>query len=488
MNKNILQNKLDTLKAFQYLNPNTIDKIGDILYESDDWDLLRINPLRFTKQHEIEENACIDIFIHGVKIGLFDFSYNMLCPLCGGVVQMHHELDELEQEKFYCSVCNEFVPTILDGQVEVAFTIHPDIKKLQTDPLQDRESYYRYYFSANYEKSEELTECAYSGIIDCFGFEVLKSDEIFTVSVTGNPHHVYQFVSIGYNTSCWIHFDKNEAVEDKNIEINLLPSGFTPSEIHVSDGEYQVKIHNRTKNKFGFLVHRVQREKMLEIVKKYPLREHPFFTASRLINNQSFRDLFRVQKLSESLNLNVKNLTIMFTDLKGSTAMYDEAGDMFAYKLIKEHFKLLSESVRNHSGAIVKTMGDAVMATFVSPLNGLLCALDMIQKIDRLNKEWDQHGYRIGLKVGLNNGPALTVVNDERLDYFGQSINVAARIQGLAGADEIYLSDSVYKDAGAEQLISSHGYVSECEEALLKGVGQPMAVYKIYRQGTDIVP
>ncbi len=206
-----------------------------------------------------------------------------------------------------------------------------------------------------------------------------------------------------------------------------------------------------------------------------------------MINNQSFRDLFRVQKLSESLNLNVKNLTIMFTDLKGSTAMYDEAGDMFAYKLIREHFRLLSESVRDHSGAIVKTMGDAVMATFVSPLNGLLCALDMIHKIDKLNREWDRHGYKIGLKVGLNNGPALTVVNDERLDYFGQSINIAARIQGLAGASEIYLSDSVYKDAGAEQLISRHGYVSECEEALLKGVGQPMAVYKIYRQGSDML-
>ncbi|MDM8523736.1 DUF5939 domain-containing protein [Desulfococcaceae bacterium HSG8] len=477
MKENILQNKLDTLKAFRYLNSDTIDKLGNILKSLDDWSLLRINPLMFAEKYGIEEKTCLDLFIHGVKIGLFDFSYNMLCPLCGGVVRIHRELDELEEEKFYCSVCNAHVPTVLDGQVEASFTIHPDIKELKTDPLKDKYSYYRYHFSTNYERSEELLEY----ISDCIiKFKALKSDEMYKVSLTGDKDYAYQFASIEYNSASWIYFDEQEVTGRKKIEINLLPDGFTPSEIHLSPGSYQVEVHNRTKSSFGFLLYHFQFDEFTKNMKKYPLNVLPFLTAAHLINTQSFRDLFRVQKLSESLNLNIKNLTIMFTDLKGSTAMYDEAGDMFAYKLIKEHFSLLSESVRNHSGAIVKTMGDAVMATFVSPLNGFLCALDMIQKIDKLNEEWEQHGYGIGLKVGLNKGPALTVLNDERLDYFGQSINIAARIQGLAGAGEICLSDSVYKESGIEQLVTQNGYLSEYTEAHLKGVGNRMPVYKIF--------
>ena len=65
--------------------------------------------------------------------------------------------------------------------------------------------------------------------------------------------------------------------------------------------------------------------------------------------------------------IGVKDITILFTDLKGSTALYERIGDLKAFSLVHRHFDSLEQVINNHNGAIVKTIGDAVMATFLNP-------------------------------------------------------------------------------------------------------------------------
>jgi len=176
----------------------------------------------------------------------------------------------------------------------------------------------------------------------------------------------------------------------------------------------------------------------------------------------------------------------MFTDLRGSTEMYDKAGDVFAYKLVKTHFQILTDTVRQFSGAIVKTMGDAIMATFSRPLDGFLASLEMLRKIEEMNESWKAAGYQIGLKVGLNDGPALAVVNDERIDYFGQSVNIAARVQGLAQAGEIWITQSILDSPGVLEKLSKSDYQSEQRSATLKGVEQATVVHKVFKSSNEV--
>ena len=111
-----------------------------------------------------------------------------------------------------------------------------------------------------------------------------------------------------------------------------------------------------------------------------------------------------MQSLSPDLKLNIHSLTILFTDLRGSTDLYDQTGDVFAYNIIQEHFRVLTRVVRHHSGAIIKTMGDAIMATFSTPLDGVLAAIDMINEIRQLNERIKDQGHELGLKIGLHEG------------------------------------------------------------------------------------
>ncbi|EQA44774.1 adenylate/guanylate cyclase catalytic domain protein [Leptospira broomii serovar Hurstbridge str. 5399] len=473
-----LEQKEKSLEGFPTLNKSDINKFIGVLRKAGDWDLIRINPYRFASTSDFKPEVALDLFLHGAKIGLFDIAYNMICPACGGVAASHKSLDQIDEDYFHCYICNMDVPTTLDDQVEVTFTIHPSVKRIDVVSLslQDVESYYRYHFSANYQKSPQLLRFIRSNL---HGLLRLDPDESTVVNVDAEKLKAYQFTSVENNSAVFLYFDKEGSQKSNSIELNLLPSGFTPAELHLPKGKYDIKVTNNTIGKAGGLHLTPSMNRIAAIVKDHPTKIEKFLTAKNLLNNQTFRDLFRVQQLRQNLNLNVKSLTIMFTDLRGSTEMYDKAGDMVAYRLVKEHFRLLMDVVKKHNGAIVKTMGDAIMAAFSSPLEGLLASLDMMTKIDQMNRGSHAHDFEIGLKVGLNEGPSLAVINDERLDYFGHSVNIAARVQGLAKAGEIWVTNSVLNTPGVDELLLEKGYNWETSEASLKGVGQKAVVHKL---------
>ncbi len=118
-------------------------------------------------------------------------------------------------------------------------------------------------------------------------------------------------------------------------------------------------------------------------------KRKPFLTAKRLLTNQTFRDIYRTDTLDVDQRLKITSLTFLFTDLKGSTALYERVGDLVAYDLVRQHFRVLHDIVAAEAGAVVKTIGDAVMATFSTPDRALAAALRMREEMARINAERD---------------------------------------------------------------------------------------------------
>jgi len=177
--------------------------------------------------------------------------------------------------------------------------------------------------------------------------------------------------------------------------------------------------------------------------------------AERVTALQSFRDLFSHEVLRPGDEVAIANITLMFTDLAGSTALYRRVGDARAYHLVREHFSVLTEAVRAHDGGIVKTIGDAVMAAFPDPAGALGAALAIQAGIAALNA-----GLALGpaeglvVKIGLHGGPCIAVTLNERLDYFGSTVNLAARLGGAAEGGEIVLSQAVAADPGVRAALA----------------------------------
>jgi class 3 adenylate cyclase len=155
---------------------------------------------------------------------------------------------------------------------------------------------------------------------------------------------------------------------------------------------------------------------------------------------QEYRDLFGRDVLGPGVAVKISTMALLFTDVKGSTALYERIGDAPAFGLVRTHFDLLTDAVREHGGAVIKTIGDAVMAAFLEPAQAVAAALDMHARVTTLMSD---DGQPIVLKIGLHAGPCFAVTMNETLDYFGNVVNLAARIQGLATGGDVVLDSEL---------------------------------------------
>jgi class 3 adenylate cyclase len=191
-------------------------------------------------------------------------------------------------------------------------------------------------------------------------------------------------------------------------------------------------------------------------------------TAPEVISLQVFRDLFAEATLRPGDEAGVSQVALLFSDLQGSTALYERVGDAVAFNMVREHFALLASIVRDHDGAVVKTIGDAVMASFGDPANAVKAALAMQSRIP---------DHELVLKLGVHVGPSVVVNLNDRLDYFGSTVNMAARLQGQSRGGDIVLSRVVAGDPAVRPLLAS---VAASQESVnLKGFSEPVGFVRL---------
>jgi class 3 adenylate cyclase len=203
----------------------------------------------------------------------------------------------------------------------------------------------------------------------------------------------------------------------------------------------------------------------------------PIVTAKRILANQTFRDLYKADNLTIDQRLKITSLTFLFTDLKGSTALYERVGDIAAFDLVRAHFRALLEIIASEAGAVVKTIGDAVMATFVRPDQAVAAGLRMREAMAQLNAERGTDDLLV--KIGIHEGACLAVMLNERQDYFGQTVNIAARVQGQATEQAIMVTESVVKSPAVTELLQKAGLTPAEKRVELRGVADKVAIYEI---------
>jgi class 3 adenylate cyclase len=203
----------------------------------------------------------------------------------------------------------------------------------------------------------------------------------------------------------------------------------------------------------------------------------PILTAKRLLTNQTFRDIYRTDTLAIGQRLKILSLTFLFSDLRGSTELYERVGDLTAFDLVNEHFRLLQEIIASERGAVVKTIGDAVMATFETPDRAIAAAIRMREAMSDLGAE-RQH-QSLSLKMGIHEGSCLAVILNAQQDYFGQTVNIASRVQGLAASRSIVVTEQVVENAQARTLLQTKGLKPTPRSVALSGIADKVSVYEI---------
>ena len=457
----------------QSADGGVVDMLERMVRDAPDHALNRMNAIDLAAKEGLGEERVIAAFLNAVGLGMLEMTWSVMCPSCAGVLSANKSLKTLNRAQYNCAFCAAGYETTLDNLVEVTFTVSPRVRKIAAhspEKLSAAEYYRQVFWSSAIDLPADIDM---EKLLDEVTLEMvdLPSGERAILSLHAPEGTLIVFDPVTHAAQ-FLDVRGEEASERQNLSVIFNKVQVSVETVALRPGPLRLSLENRTEARVLPAVW-VANQALDDLLK----RRKPILTARRLLTNQTFRDIYRTDTLAIGQHLKILSLTFLFSDLRGSTELYERVGDLTAFDLVNEHFRLLQEIIASERGAVVKTIGDAVMATFETPDRAIAAAIRMREAMSDLGAE-RQH-QSLSLKMGIHEGSCLAVTLNAQQDYFGQTVNVASRVQGLAASRSIVVTESVVENEQARTLLQSKGLKPTPRRVALSGIADKMSVYEI---------
>jgi len=456
----------------QSADADVVAAIERLVAEGKDRELCRVNALAFARLNGLDEERTIAAFLHTARIGMFDLSWNVLCPGCGGVLDSSATLKSVHAEHYACALCADKYEPTLDEMVEVTFTVSPRVRRIAAhDP--DTLSFVDYSSQIFLGSGVNLEGVDFDKLMSKIAMEAIElpPGDKALLSLTLPAEFIIVFEPVTH-AAHFIDVKGEPTTERRTLSIVYNAVAAPTGTTEMQPGPIRLTLENRTTRRALPAIW-IAGHDLHDMLGK----RRPFLTAKRLLSNQTFRDIYRTDTVDVNQRLKITSLTFLFTDLKGSTELYERVGDLAAFDLVQGHFQKLHEIVAAEAGAVVKTIGDAVMATFPTPDRAMAAGLRMREAMREFNRS--RGGDDIILKIGIHEGPCLAVNLNERQDYFGQTVNLASRVQGLADSRAIVTTRSVVEHPETASILSAGGLKPSVSQRAVRGISHDVPIYEI---------
>ena len=437
----ILARERDALAALGY-DPALVARAIELIERDPDRDVYRIRPFALARRWNVEGVDLLRLFLHATRNGLLEMSWDLVCPSCKGAKERTTDLAKLATE-VHCESCNVKFDAQFDESVEVSFRPSAAVRPVSV---------------ADY----------------CVGGP-------------GNTRHLVAQRRIPKGATIEVPLELEPGIYrlrgPRNPgETTLEVKEGEASELSLATGQFPAEA--RLAPRSTLRVKNEQDHEHVVSLERLAWKED-VASGTRVTCLQEFRDMFSSQVFSPDTRIGISSIALMFTDLKASTAMYEKVGDAVAFSLVRDHFKLLFDGLSPEQGGLVKTIGDAVMASFPRPANALRAAVRMHELIADFNDR-EKPAFPVRLKIGVHAGPCIAVNLNDRLDYFGTTVNMAARIQNESMGDDIVLLEQLARDPDVARVIDSMAGRREDFEAELKGLTGKFKLVRIFpRRGSS---
>ncbi|HBY95798.1 MAG: DUF5939 domain-containing protein [Ardenticatenaceae bacterium] len=406
-------------------DPEIVDRLIDVIKYADDLNVAHLRPYALADHWGVRRRALLELCLWATRLGLLDFQWDLLCPLCRGPQDSPSSLGTLNS-RVHCKTCHIDFSVNFDRSVELTFRPNPAVRRVEIGeycvggPQVTPHIMVQQLLPAGTERSVAIS--LETGRYRLRTFE-LPGGQHLLVTPDGAPA-----VTLRAGPERW-----------PAEELQIAPA-LTVTFVNATDAE------------------------QLFILERQSWTDQAA-TAAEVTALQLFRDLFASEALRPGERISVGSLTILFTDLRGSTRLYREIGDAPAFGRVMDHFDVLREAITAEEGALVKTIGDAVMAVFRRPVAGLQAILRAQEALatppDGAPPLW--------LKAGLHHGPCIAVSLNDRLDYFGTTVNLAARLESFSIGGDVIISTAIHADPEVAALLADGSLTAEPFEAALKG-------------------
>jgi class 3 adenylate cyclase len=417
-----------------------LDRLCDHLAAGRDEDVTRMRPFALADRWGVDRRATLGVFLQATVGGLLTMTWDVLCPGCRVGKSEVSALRDLSAQA-HCEACNIVFDASFDQLVEVRFSPAPAVRSVDS-----RE----YCIGGPINTPHVVAQLP------------LAPGERRTVTVRLEPG-LYRARAAGAALAAGL--DVSEADGSDEITLTVGADGLRPAHLSARAGD--VTLH---------LVSELTRSTALVMEDtRWP---DTVATAAVVSTLPEFRDLFSSEVLAPGLQLGITRLAFLFTDLTGSTALYQRVGQARAFRIVQDQFAILGAAIGEHNGAIVKTIGDAVMATFPTGGDALAAGLAIQREIKRLDLRGDGDPATL-VRVGIHQGPCVAVNANERLDYFGTTVNIASRVEHEAHGGEVAATADVCETADGQAVLAAVRVRAEPTLARLKGIDEPVRLFRL---------
>ncbi len=418
-----------------------VRKLENFIGTADDLAVARMRPYALADEWRTSRRETLHVFLHATRAGLLDFSWQLICPHCRGAQSGLRSLTEVTAEA-HCDSCNVDFTANFDQSVELTFHPNPSIRGM---------SRLQYCVGGPHVTPHIVAQQRIPAGARCT-FQLAARPGRYRIRSPGIAEQsAFRLAPDGANN---VVLELGHAATD---ERSLAPGG-------------ELKVVNATS------------ESHLAVIEHLAWSDQAT-TAAEVTSLQLFRDLFSREVLRPGERISVGSMTVVFTDLKNSTRLYQEIGDAPAFGRVLTHFEMLKAAVAAEGGGIVKTMGDAIMAVFPRPVTAVRAMLHAQRWLAQPHAFPLPDGVAVppsslqplALKAGIHTGSCLAINQNERLDYFGTTVNVAARLCAQCTGTDLVLSDNVYADPEvASYFTQPSAPQRQVDRVRLKGFGDTL--------------
>ena len=413
-----------------------VERLEEFLDQADELSLQRIRPYSLADSWKADRRAVLEMFLRATRAGILDMSWDLLCPSCRGAAEGHTHLGEVRGQS-HCNTCRIDFTANFDHNIEVVFKPNPSVRAVD--------------FTAAF----------------CVGSPQLQPHVVLSQSVSAlKALPVPLQLEPG-------RYTLRASDAPGSLPILARADGTTTPDLRVTPFGWEPEERRVALLPTLHLINATEADQTFQLERT--AWSDQASTAADVTALQVFHDLFAAEVVRPGEEISIGSVTLMFTDLRDSTRMYRTIGDASAFGRVREHFEVLEKAIAEEGGAIVKTMGDAVMATFRHPI-------DALKSVWKAQTEIAKRGEpMLWLKVGLHKGPCIVVNLNERLDYFGSTVNITARLPGFSQGGELIFSEEFYNDPEIRDFIAGNIAPSALKQfsGELKGFDEPFRMWKL---------
>jgi eukaryotic-like serine/threonine-protein kinase len=415
------------------VNPAVAEKLGEFLEIAADQEVARVRPLAVADSLAVDSSQFIGACLHAAREGLLVMLWDILCPICRVPSQIQDSLRSIKGHG-RCEACNLDFELDFANSVELIFRAHPDVRATELGV----------YCIGGPSHSPHVAAQVRIAPGERLNLALALADGAYRLRGPQLPFAIDFRVAANSRASNW------------ELLLSRRPDSHSPRVL--KSGAQTISLINDS-----------QQELVVRVERTAPRTDA--LTAARAASMPLFRELFPTETLAPGQLVSVAQITLLVTELDDVGRLYRELGDAATFARIHEHFRLLEDAVRREAGAVVKTAQGGLIATFNDAASAVRAAIEMSRLLARSNDTKD-----LSIRCGVHRGPAYTATINDRLDYFGTTVSVAANLPRFAIPGGVVITRAVAGDLQVQEQLEAFKIDPEVVNIEDSEFGEPFAL------------